>query len=155
LRWWLVESKEFALSVVGGATGIRIREKGKGLTRSILMDKDEAAWLIKSLGELVSVQDSRVFWNQSIRGFPRILAQQCSNRHCYFLTVEEYEGRRRSGSIMVPKGRFGEGWERFGLELRLAFRLIHAGTTSSLKQLGASGVPQASPISRRGVMPRY
>jgi hypothetical protein len=133
LRWWLVESKEFALSVVGGATGIGVREKDKGLTRSILLDKDEAAWLIKSLGEIVSVQDSRVFWNQSVRGFPRILAQQCSNRHGYFLTMEEYEGRRKSGSIMVPKGKFGEGWEKFGLELRLAFKLIHTETSSSSK----------------------
>jgi hypothetical protein len=143
LRWWPIESKEFALSVVGGATGIRVCEKGKGLTRSILLDKDEAAWLIKSLGELVSVQDSRVFWNQSVHGFPRILAQQCSNRHGYFLTIEEYEGRRRSGSIMVSKGKFGEGWEIFGLELRSAFRLIHTGTSSSSKQLGASGAPLA------------
>jgi hypothetical protein len=127
--------------VVGGATGIRICEKCKGLTRSILLDKDETAWLNKSFSELVSVQDSRVFWNQSVRGFPRILAQQCYNRHGYFLTVEEYEGRRRSGFILVPKGRFGEGWERFGLQLRLAFRLLHADSTSSLKQLGAFGVP--------------
>jgi hypothetical protein len=126
--------------VVGGATGIRIREKCKGLTRSILLDKDESAWLIKSFGELVSVQDSRVFWNQSGCGFPRILAQQCYNRHGYFLTVEEYEGRR-SSTIRVLKGRFGEGWEKFGLALRLTFRLLQADSTSSLKQLGAFGVP--------------
>jgi hypothetical protein len=42
---------------------------------------------------------------------------------------------------LVPKGRFGEGWERFGLKLHLAFRLLHADSASSLKQLGASGVP--------------
>jgi hypothetical protein len=36
--WWSVESKEFALSVVGGFTGIRIYEKRKGVTRSILID---------------------------------------------------------------------------------------------------------------------
>jgi hypothetical protein len=151
LRWWSVESKEFALSVVGGATGIRIREKCKGMTRSILLDKDETAWLIKSFGELVSVQDSRVFWNQSVRGFPRILAQQCYNRHGYFLTVEEYEGRRRSGSIMVPKGRFREGWEKFGFELHLAFRLLHSDSTSSLKQLGAFGAPlvESNIVTRR------
>jgi hypothetical protein len=55
LCWWSVESKDFALSVVGGTTGIRIREKCKGLIRSILLDKDETVWLIKSFGELVSV----------------------------------------------------------------------------------------------------
>jgi len=25
------------------------------------------------------------------------------------LVVEEFEGRRRKGSILVPKGRYGEG----------------------------------------------
>jgi nucleosome binding factor SPN SPT16 subunit len=59
--WWSVESKEFDLSVVGGSIGIRIREKCKGVTRSILLDKDEAVWLIKSYDELVTVQDSGVF----------------------------------------------------------------------------------------------
>ncbi len=58
---WSVESKEFDLSVVGGCTVIRIREKCKGVTRSILLDKDEAVWLIKSYDELVTVQDSGVF----------------------------------------------------------------------------------------------
>jgi hypothetical protein len=37
-----VESKDFDLSVVGGFTGIRIREKCKGVTRSILLRRDEA-----------------------------------------------------------------------------------------------------------------
>jgi hypothetical protein len=97
------------LSVVGGFTGIRIHEKHKGVTRSILIDKDEAAWLIKSFHDLVTVQDHRVFWNQSVSGFPRILGQQCSNRHSFFLIIEEYEGRRRSGSVLVPKGKLGEG----------------------------------------------
>jgi len=57
----LVESKEFALSVVGGFTGIRIHEKRKGVTRSILIDKDEAAWLLKFFHDLVTVHDRRVF----------------------------------------------------------------------------------------------
>jgi hypothetical protein len=133
--WWSVESKEFALSVVGACTGIRIFEKRKGVTRSILLDKDEAAWLLKFFHDLVTVKDRRVFWNQSVSGFPRILAQQCSNRHGFFLTIEEYEGRRRRGSALVPKGIFGEGWKRFGEELRLAFNSLHAGSTSYSKHL--------------------
>jgi len=128
-RWWSVESKEFGLSVVGGFTGIRIHERRKGVLRSILIDKDEAAWLIKSFHDLVTVLDSRVFWNQTVSGFPRILAQQCANRHGYFLTIEEYEGRRRKGSVLVPKGRFGEGWKRFGEELRLALNSLLAGSS--------------------------
>jgi hypothetical protein len=127
-RRWSVESKEFALSVVGGFTGIRIHERRKGVTRSILIDQDEAAWLLKSFHDLVTAHDCRVFWNQSVSGFPRILAQQCANRHGYFLTLEEYEGRRRKGSVLVPKGKFGEGWKRFGEELRLALNSLLAGS---------------------------
>jgi hypothetical protein len=102
--------------------------------RSILLDKDEATWLLKFFKDLVTVQDRIVFWNQSISGFPRILAQQCSNRHGFFLIIEEYEGRRRSGSVLVPKGRIGEGWERFGVELRLAFNCLLVGPSSYSKQ---------------------
>jgi len=128
--WWSVESKTSDLSVVGGFTGIRIHEKRKGATRSILIGKDEAAWLLKSFHDLLTVHDCRVFWNQSVSGFPRILAQQCANRHGFFLTIEEYEGRRRKGSVLVPKGKFGEGWKRFGEKLRLAFNSLHANSTS-------------------------
>jgi nucleosome binding factor SPN SPT16 subunit len=81
---WFVDSKEFDLLVVGGLIGIRVREKCKQVTRSILLDKDEASWLIKSYDKLVTVQDSRVFWNHSLSGCPWILAHQCSNRHGYF-----------------------------------------------------------------------
>jgi nucleosome binding factor SPN SPT16 subunit len=51
------------MSMVGGIIGLRIRKKCRGVTRSILLDKDEAAWLTKSYEELVTVKDSKVFWN--------------------------------------------------------------------------------------------
>jgi hypothetical protein len=113
--------------------------------RSILLDKDEATWLLKFFKDLVTVQDRIVFWNQSISGFPRILAQQCSNRHGFFLIIEEYEGRRRSGFVLVPKGRIGEGWERFGVELHLAFNRLLAGPSSYLKQPRLTDDTQSKP----------
>jgi len=133
--------------VGGGCTGIRIFEKRKGVTRSILLDKDEAAWLLKFFHDLVTVKDHRVFWNQSVSGVPRILAQQCSNRNGFFLTIEEYEGGRR-GSVLVPKGIFGEGWKRFEEELRLVFNSLHAGSTSYSKHLHDKEVSQPEPSSR-------
>jgi hypothetical protein len=147
-RWWSVESKEFGLSVVGGFTGIRIHELRKGIKRSILIDKDEAAWLLKSFHDLVNVLDCRVFWNQAVSGFPRILAQQCANRHGYFLTIEEFEGRRRKGSILVPKGKSGEGWKCFGEELRLAFNCMLAGRYP--EHLQGKVVIQSKPHLERG-----
>ena len=32
--------------------------------------------------------------------------------------VEEFDGGRRSVNILIPKGRYGQGWYQFMLELR-------------------------------------
>jgi hypothetical protein len=45
----------------------------------------------------------------------------------------------------VPKGIFGEGWKRFGEELRLAFNCLHAGSTNYSKHLHGKEVSQPEP----------
>lgn len=67
---------------------VHIREYCKGRKRSIFLDRDELAWLVRILEDLVRVEDSRIFSNQSLQGFPRVLAQHCFNRHSGFLVVE-------------------------------------------------------------------
>jgi hypothetical protein len=52
-----VESKDFELVVVGGETGERFHENCKGKLSSILMDRDEIAWLVRIFEELVVVED--------------------------------------------------------------------------------------------------
>jgi len=74
LRMWSVESKDFKMEIGGGVASLRIHEKCHGSTRSILLKRDETTWLHGSFENLMVVKDSRVFWNQSIPGFPRILA---------------------------------------------------------------------------------
>ena len=115
---WTVESKEFEVLIKGGATGVRIVERSNKKRRSIFIQRDELAWLVGSVEEEVDVETSEVFWNQSRARYPRIIAQKCSNRHGRFLTVEEFDGRRRSGPILIPEGRYGQGWSRLILELR-------------------------------------
>jgi hypothetical protein len=114
-----VESKDLELLVVGGETGVRVCESCKGKMRSILLDRDELAWLVSIYEDLVVVEDSRVFWNQSQPGFPWIIAQHCFNRHGGFLVVEEFIDDRRSGSVLIQEvepvkaGRFlawSYGW---------------------------------------------
>jgi hypothetical protein len=46
LRRWSVESKDFEMEVGGGAAGLRIRERCHGLMRSILLNRDQTAWLL-------------------------------------------------------------------------------------------------------------
>jgi hypothetical protein len=73
------------------------------------------------------VDDSRVFWNQASPGFPRVIAQRCFNRHGSFLLVEEYAGSRKSGVVLVPEGRRGEGWDLFGSALRCVNEYLRDG----------------------------
>jgi hypothetical protein len=88
--------------------------------RSIFLLKVELAWLARIMEELVAVENFEVFWDQSRAGYPRIITQKCSNRHGSFLTIEEFDGRKKCGSIMVPEGRFGQRWDRFMVEVRRA-----------------------------------
>jgi hypothetical protein len=53
---WSVESKEFELVVVGGESGVRVRECCKGKKRSILLNRDELAWLVRIFEDLVLLQ---------------------------------------------------------------------------------------------------
>jgi hypothetical protein len=107
-RRWSVESKDFELVVVGGETGVRFQENCKGKLRSILLDRDEIAWLVHIFKEIVVVEDSWVFWNQAQPGCPRIIAQHCFNRHSGFLMVEEHGSGRKSGVVLIPEGRRGK-----------------------------------------------
>ena len=66
-----------------------------------------------------------LFWDQSRARYPRIITQKCSNKHGHFLTVEEFDGRRRCGAILIPEGRYGQGWDRFVSEVRLANSVLH------------------------------
>jgi hypothetical protein len=87
--------------------------------------RDELAWLLGALEEVVDVETSEVFWDQSRAGYPRIIMQKCWNRYGRFVTIEEFDGRRRSSTILIPEGRFGQGWARFivGLDrIRSSFR---------------------------------
>jgi hypothetical protein len=117
---WKVESKEFELVIKGGATGVRFFERNNKHQRSIFVLRDELDWLARKGKELVAVENSEVFWDPSRAAYPRIIAQKCSNRHGNFLLLEEFDGRSKCGSIRIPEGRYGEGWERFLVELHRA-----------------------------------
>ena len=97
-----------------------IFERNNKHQRSIFVSRDELDWLARIGKELVVVENSEVFWDQSRAGYPRIIAQKCSNRHGNFLLLEEFDGRSKCGSIRIPEGRYGEGWDRLLVELRRA-----------------------------------
>ncbi|KAE8009881.1 hypothetical protein FH972_006288 [Carpinus fangiana] len=117
-RSWLVESKEFKFALKDSSPVLTIQERRKGVQRAVNLRKKEQVWLVRIFGELVAVEDSRVFRDQTVPGFPRVLAQKCGNRNGRFLVIEEYNGRGKCGSIFVPEGRNRQGWNQFVEELR-------------------------------------
>jgi hypothetical protein len=116
-RSWSVEAKIFELQIKGGDTGVRIFERSKQRMSSIFIRRDEVAWLVGALEEVAEAEKPVVFWDQSRAGHPRIITQKRSNRHGRFLSIEEFDGRRRSGIILIPEGRYGQGWARLMVEL--------------------------------------
>jgi hypothetical protein len=117
---WKVEAKEFELVVRGGNTGVRFFERSNKINKSIFLQRAEVAWLDRIADKLVAVNTAEVFWDPSRAKYPRVMAQKCANRHGKFLLIEEFDGRRRSGSIMIPEGWRGQGWDRLKMEMSRA-----------------------------------
>jgi hypothetical protein len=127
IRKWSVEAKEFEILIKGGLSGIRIVETRNFRRRSICVQRDELLWLVGAVEKAANVDTSEVFWDQSRAGYIRLIAQRRANRHGRFVTIEEYEGRRRSGSVLIPEGWSGQGWHRLIAELGLACSSLKVG----------------------------
>jgi hypothetical protein len=127
IRRWSVEAKEFELSIKGGLQGVRIVEKRNNRQRVISVHKDELPWLVGAVEKAANVDTSEVFWDQSRAGYIRLITQRRANRHGKFLTIEEYDGNRRSGSVLIPEGWSGQGWSRFISELKMACSSLKVG----------------------------
>jgi hypothetical protein len=106
---------------------VRIVERSNKKQRATFIKRDELAWLVGSVEVVIEVETSEVFWDQSRVGYPHIIAQKCSNRHGRFLTIEEFDGRRRRGTILIMEGQYGQGWARLIAELRLASSSLREG----------------------------
>jgi hypothetical protein len=127
---WSVEAKVFEMRIQGGESGVRIYEKSKHKRSSIFVRREELAWLVDALEKVAETDKSEIYWDQSRAGLPRILTQKRSNRHGSFLSIEEFEGRRRIGFIIIPEGRYGQGWARLMVELDGADSLLWEGRKS-------------------------
>jgi hypothetical protein len=117
-RSWYVESKTFEMLIKGGNSGLRIVEKGKRKQGSIFLQRDEIAWLVGAVEGVLDADTLEVFWDPTSAGYPRVLVQRRSNRHGNYIFIEEFERSNRRGSILIPEGRYGQGWIRLVAELR-------------------------------------
>jgi hypothetical protein len=117
---WFVESKEYEMLIRGGDSGLRFVERSKKKQSSIFVHRDELAWLVSAVEEVMHVGTPEVFWDRSRAGSPRVIVQRRSNRHGRFITIEEVGESKRSGIILIPEGYHGQGWTSLISELRRA-----------------------------------
>jgi hypothetical protein len=149
-RRWSVESKEFEVLIRGGDSGVRIYERSTKIKSSIFIRRDELAWLLEALEEVTEGKTSKVFWDQSRAGDPRCIIQKCSNRHGRFLKIEEFDGRRKNGIILIPEGRFGLGWARLTVELDRANATLREGRgLKGGRETTVSKEAKVAPVGRR------
>jgi hypothetical protein len=61
VRSWYVESKKVEMLIKGENSGLRIVERGKKKQGSIFLQRDEIAWLVGAVEEVLEVDTSEVF----------------------------------------------------------------------------------------------
>jgi hypothetical protein len=120
-RSWLVESKEFKFALKDSSPVLTIQERRRGVQRAVNLRIKEQVWLVRIFGELVAVEDSRVFRDQTVPGFPQVLAQKCGNRNERFLVIEEYNGRGNAGLFLCRK----EETDEVGISLLRSFGMSY------------------------------
>jgi hypothetical protein len=99
----------------------------------------EGSWIVQeeevNMGEIrrwsvekaANVDTSEVFWDQSRAGYIRLITQRRANKHGRFLTIEEFNGSSRCGSVLIPEGWSGRGWSKTIKELREACSILKIG----------------------------
>lgn len=126
LRCCSIESNSFEMVVEDRYCVVRIHGSCRGCIRYLFLGKADSRWLLATVEERLQEMGTSVFRRRSRASSPAVLTQRCSNTYGRFLGVEEHEGSRRRGHILVPEGRNGEGWRIFAAELRWVVNLFQS-----------------------------
>jgi hypothetical protein len=114
-----VEAKTFSFSAQSGKSDIRLEEKRKGFRGFIFLGIKCSEWLVVAMEEAIETQRKEVF-ARSFRDEVRVVKiRMGSNKAGYFLETAVFVEGARKGTIRIPEGRGGWGWQRFVDELRL------------------------------------
>jgi hypothetical protein len=114
-----VEAKTFSFSAQSGRSDIRLEEKRKSFRGFIFLGIKCSEWLVVAMEEAIETQRKEVF-ARSFRDEVRVVKiRMGSNKAGYFLETAVFVEGARKGTIRIPEGRGGWGWQRFVDELRL------------------------------------
>jgi len=136
---FLVESKSFTFSVVGGASKLRVEEKRKNFLGVILLNAQSSEWLASMMEELLGLPAEQELVKSFREGSKVLIARRGGNKAGRFLEVSTFGLGGRKGYIVIPEGRRGWGWLKFSDELR---KVVVFFSASSGGELGSSSTSE-------------
>ena len=106
LGYVYVESKSFEFrSDVRG--GVRLEERSKGLSRSVIMAWPTILWLLAAWDSLTPVEKAREKWRSFRFGSKVYVLLRRINRFGNFLELSEYGEKGRRSFTIIPEGEDG------------------------------------------------
>ncbi|XP_041001761.1 transcription factor Pur-alpha 1-like [Juglans microcarpa x Juglans regia] len=135
---FMVESKTFIFSKVAG-NGFRITERNRKMALFLFINGTSASWVARMVEEALVSRRSDGFFRKLRLGNGVLFLQRHNNNRGYFLHLEEFWNGRRRGSLIVPEGVKGCGWEGFAYHLKKVTGPAGVFTEGSLRRGGVAG----------------
>ena len=116
-RSFFIESKLCQLVVEEGGNffSLQIFERGKYYMQSVFMSNSAALWLMRSLELTVIGVNPKQFFTFR-EGDTAYTLQRGSNSFGQYLPVTELKVGGLQRNIIIPTGKFQQGWKIFGIE---------------------------------------
>jgi hypothetical protein len=109
LGYVYVESKSFEFrSAVRG--GVRLEERSKGVSRSVIMAWPTIFWLIAAWDSLTPSNKDREKWRSFRFGNIVYVVVRRKNKFGNFMEISEYGEKGRRSFVIIPEGEEGKGW---------------------------------------------
>jgi hypothetical protein len=115
---FIVESKSFTFSVMGGASMLRVEEKRKKFQGVAILNSQSSEWLASTLEVLLGFPEEQDFVKSFREGSKVLIARRGGNKARRFLEATTLGLGGRKGSILIPEGHGGWGWLKFSDKLR-------------------------------------
>jgi len=116
-RRFLVESKSFILSVLEGASMLRVEEKRQGFRGAVVLSSHCSAWLVSTMETLLGFPGEQEFIKSYREGSKLLISRRGGNKDGRFLEAAVFGLGGRRGFVLIPEGHRGWGWRKFSGEL--------------------------------------
>jgi hypothetical protein len=109
LGYVYVERKSFEVrSNVRG--GVRLEERSRGLSRSMIMAWPLIFWLLAAWDSLTPLEKTREKWRSFRFGSIVYVLLRRNNKFGNFLELSEYGENGRRSFVIIPEGEEAKGW---------------------------------------------